>query len=608
VTTAPRRRLDTRTQCILVAVCLPAWIAITHVLPILSSMPGVVVLVGLITIAFTFDRGPALLGVAIGAVGHELIRNAAPWPTHVSRMIVVALIGGVAVALAYGRTARLIAARRYQALFDRHPLPMIVFDEATLAILSVNAATVRTYGYTDAEFCRMSLREISGPDEAPLPQILPPPSNAAEPVLMKHVTRTGQALDVQIRIQTVPFQGRQALLMLVEDITGQRELEGQFRQAQKMEAVGRLAGGVAHDFNNLLTAIRGYTSLLLDSLPEDDVRREDVLEIEKASARATELTRQLLAFSRKQIFQERVISLNDIVQEIAPMLRQLTREQVELRVRTQARGHVKTDPAQMQQVIMNLVVNARDAVGTGGEIIVETADVVLDELYTRTHAAATVGPHVVLAVSDNGHGMSQEVQARAFEPFFTTKAAGAGTGLGLSTVYGIVKQSGGHLWIYSEVGRGTTIKVYLPRAMQERDEPPAVPELPREPVATPTSVLVVEDEETVRTLLAKVLTRSGYTVFTAASAAEAAALVDDRQVVIDLLVTDVVLSRESGRELAILVTRAQPHARVLYISGYTDDAVVRHGILTEQMPFLQKPFTAAALLEKVASIMAAPSA
>jgi CheY-like chemotaxis protein len=267
---------------------------------------------------------------------------------------------------------------------------------------------------------------------------------------------------------------------------------------------------------------------------------------------------------------------------------------------------VKADPAQIEQVLVNLVVNAHDAVSARGEITIETADVVLDELYTRSHSAASAGPHVVLIVSDNGQGMTAEVQARAFEPFFTTKPAGEGTGLGLSTVYGIVKQSGGHVWIYSEVGRGTTVKVYLPRTADslEHRESAVVRVAPA--VKVPTSILVVEDEENVRTLLRKLLARNGYTVAVAASAADAAALIEREQLRVDLLVTDVVLAHDSGRDLAAVVQHRQPRARVLYISGYTDDAVVRHGILTEEMPFLQKPFSAAALLEKVAAVLAAP--
>jgi PAS domain S-box-containing protein len=522
-------------------------------------------------------------------------------------MVVVGIIGGVAVALASAREARLVAAQRYQALFDRHPLPMFVLDGSTLAFLDVNLASLTTYGYSEQEFCRMALGDIYPPGYEPAIDVRQPGQAVDPGTVAKHKTKGGQLLDVQLRSQTVPFEGRSARLVLVENITEQRELETQFRHAQKMEAVGRLAGGIAHDFNNLLTAIRGYASLLLDSLDHQDVRRDDVLEIEKASERATELTRQLLAFSRKQIFQERVLSVNDIVRGIVPMLTRLVGDTVRLRVIANASGFVKADAAQLEQVVVNLVLNARDAVQRSGEVTIETHDVVLDDLYTRTHATAVPGPHVVLAVSDNGHGMTADVQARAFEPFFTTKPSGEGTGLGLATVYGIVKQSGGHVWIYSEVGRGTTIKIYLPRTSDAQQAADSAGDRLRVPARGGASLLVVEDEENVRGLLKKVLTRSGYVVATAATASEARRLIEDEHLQIDLMITDVVLAQDSGRDLANMVEQHQPSARVLFISGYTDDAVVRHGILSEEMPFLQKPFSAAALLEKVAAVLATPS-
>jgi CheY-like chemotaxis protein len=315
------------------------------------------------------------------------------------------------------------------------------------------------------------------------------------------------------------------------------------------------------------------------------------------------MTRQLLAFSRKQILKLRVISPNDVVQDLAPMLGRLVGEDVRLRTLPRAKGRVKADPAQLEQVIVNLVVNARDAVQSGGEITIETADIELDELYTRTHSSARTGPHVVISVSDNGHGMTPEVQARAFEPFFTTKPTGQGSGLGLATVYGIVKQSGGHVWIYSEVGRGTTVKVYLQRS-DESPEQAAAEERRRSPMAVARrTVLLVEDEEGVRSLMQKVLSRAGYTVWEAATLSDVRMSIERDQIRPDIVITDVVLSEGSGRDVADLVIAANPLSRVLYISGYTDDAVVRHGILSEEMAFLQKPFSAAALLENVARIL-----
>ncbi len=604
--TKTSRRFTTSLQYLVVAAGVPAWIVGCQQVPVLRTIPGAVVLAAFVAAAFALDLGPGILAVVLGTIGHEIIREPAPLAVHVQRALFVGAAGAMMVALAYGRTARHVAAQRYRLLFYRHPLPMWVFDDQTLAFLSVNDAARRLYGYSGDEFSRMTLRDISPPEDLPLLETRPWDTSNDVQLVTRHRTKSGQLLDVQMQAQPVPFQGRKARLVLVENITGQRALEAQLRQSQKMDAIGQLAGGIAHDFNNLLTAIRGYATLVLDGLPAHDPLRQDVLEIERAGERATSLTRQLLAFSRKQILQERVLSLNDIVNDLAPMLARLVGENIHVRTLTQATGRVKADPSQVEQVLMNLVVNARDAVGDSGEITIETTDVVMDDLYAQSHASATLGPHVLLAVSDNGSGMSPEVQARAFEPFFTTKGPGQGTGLGLATVYGIVKQSGGHVYIYSEPGRGTTIKVYLPRTddapegRAEGTRPPA----PR--ASSNSSILLVEDEEAVRNLLSKVLGRAGYTVHPCATLAEAQACLADGALRIDLLVTDVVLTEGSGRDVADAVRAAQPDVQVLYISGYTDDAVVRRGILTEDMAFLQKPFSANALLEKVAALLAPP--
>ncbi len=577
-----------------------------QLVPVLRTMPGVVVLSAFFVTAFSLELGPGILAVVLGTIGHELIRGPATPLVHLQRVLIVGAIGTLVVALAYGRAGSRVAAQRYRALFERHPLPMWVFDEETMAFLSVNEAAQRTYGYSVDEFTRMTLRDIRPPEELPFLESRPWATNTDVHLVTRHHTKNGDVIDVQIRAQPVPFQGRKARLVLIENITGQRALEAQLRQSQKMEAIGQLAGGIAHDFNNLLTAIRGYSTLVLDALPEHDPLRQDVLEIERAGERATALTRQLLAFSRKQILQESVLSLNGIVEDLTPMLARLVGEHINVRTLTRAVGLVKVDPSQMQQVLMNLVVNARDAVGDSGEITIETTDVVLDDRYIGTHATATTGPHVLLAVSDNGSGMSADVRARAFEPFFTTKGIGQGTGLGLAMVYGIVKQSGGHLYIYSEPGRGTTMKVYLPRTTDAPEVNDAF--APAAPQRAPpsASILLVEDEEAVRSLLTKVLGRAGYTVHPCATPADVHACVTDDAPRFDLLITDVVLTEGSGREVADAVRVAQPNVRVLYISGYTDDAVVRRGILTEDMAFLQKPFSANTLLEKVALLLAQP--
>lgn len=389
------------------------------------------------------------------------------------------------------------------------------------------------------------------------------------------------------------------------DVTERQLLEAQIRQSQKMDAVGQLAGGIAHDFNNLLTAIHGYAELLADSLPEADQRRADAEEIKRAADRAASLTRQLLAFSRKQILVPQVLRLGDAVAEVAPMLRRLISESIDLQTITHDSGRVKADAGQIEQVLVNLTVNARDAMPNGGRLTIETADVSLDEHFARQHAPARPGPHVVLAVSDTGHGMDAVTQSRVFEPFFTTKAKGQGTGLGLATVYGIVKQSGGHIWVYSELGRGSIFKVYLPQT----DEPvqtARAPSVAVNDVRGTETILMVEDEDLVRGFVEKVLSRLGYTVHAVAHPVRAIELARMHQATIQLLLTDVVLPGMSGRTLAADLVHQHPESKVLYMSGYTDDAIVHHGVLEAGTWFIQKPFSADALAQKVREILDSP--
>lgn len=389
------------------------------------------------------------------------------------------------------------------------------------------------------------------------------------------------------------------------DVTERQLLEAQLRQSQKMDAVGQLAGGIAHDFNNLLTAIHGYAELLADSLPDADQRRADTEEIKRAADRAASLTRQLLAFSRKQILVPQVLRLGDAVAEVAPMLRRLISESIDLQTITHDSGRVKADAGQIEQVLVNLTVNARDAMPNGGRLTIETADVSLDEHFARQHASARPGPHVVLAVSDTGHGMDTATQSRLFEPFFTTKAKGQGTGLGLATVYGIVKQSGGHIWVYSEVGRGSTFKVYLPQTDEPVQAAPAQPVAVNDVRGTET-ILMVEDEDLVRGFVEKVLSRHGYTVHAVADPARAIEFARVHQAAIHLLLTDVVLPGMSGRTLAADLVHQHPESKVLYMSGYSDDAIVHHGVLEAGTWFMQKPFTADALAQKVREILDSP--
>jgi PAS domain S-box-containing protein len=397
------------------------------------------------------------------------------------------------------------------------------------------------------------------------------------------------------------------LVGTTQDITGLRSLEEQLRHSQKLEAVGRLAGGIAHDFNNLLTAINGYCDLILDDLGAQDPLRSDLLEIRKAGERAATLTRQLLAFSRKQVLEPRVINLNSIVQGMDNMLRRLLGEDIKLHMHFQPNlGLVKADPGQLEQVILNLAVNARDAMPKGGELTIETSNAVLDEDYARTHEAVVPGLYSLLAVSDTGCGMDSETQAHLFEPFFTTKDPGKGTGLGLSMVYGIVKQSGGSIWVYSEPNQGSTFKIYLP-ALQETREPDAGQEPPEKLAKGSETVLIVEDESAVRSFTRMVLQRSGYQVIEAANGEEALSLSRGYPSEIQLLVTDMVMPGMGGRQVAEALESQRPAMRVLYLSGYTENAIAQRGTLGAELPFLQKPFTMEALLRKVRQVLDQPA-
>ncbi len=386
------------------------------------------------------------------------------------------------------------------------------------------------------------------------------------------------------------------------DVTERHSLEQQYRQAQKMEAVGRLAGGVAHDFNNLLTAILGYCQLLLLDLAENDPRREDILEIQHSGRSAAHLTGQLLAFSRKQIVEPTVLDLNKVIEATGRMLGRLIGEDVEIDLHLGPdRMTVRADAGQMEQVLVNLAVNARDAMPGGGVLTIETASVELDEDYAETHLDVTPGPYVALTVSDTGVGMSRDVQERLFEPFFTTKEAGKGTGLGLATVHGIVAGSGGIVRVYSEVGKGTTFTVYLPRAQGVGPSGRAAERKPRPGVAHET-VLVVEDESRLRTLVRRLLERRGYTVLLAATAEEALE-VFGRGAAVDVMLTDVVMPGASGPELSGRLRELRPGLRVLYMSGYTEDAISHHGVLDPGVAFLHKPFTAEELERKLREVL-----
>jgi PAS domain S-box-containing protein len=392
--------------------------------------------------------------------------------------------------------------------------------------------------------------------------------------------------------------------IFMEDITERRALEQQLRQAQKMEAIGRLAGGIAHDFNNLLMVISGYSEFLLERLGPDPSLRGPAQEIANAAQRATSLTRQLLAFSRKQMLAPKVLDLNEVVTENLKMLTRMIGEDIDLvMVPTPTIGAVRADPGQIDQVIMNLAVNARDAMPEGGKLTIETTNVTLDENFARTHAPLEAGDYVMLAISDTGLGMDSETQSRIFEPFFTTKGA-KGTGLGLSTVYGIVKQSGAYIFVDSQPQRGTTFRTYFPR-VDGKEEAAAAQEslgLPR-PERGQETILLVEDETNLRRLARQYLETQGYKILEAADGAAALQIVEGHKGTIDLLLTDVVMPGMNGRELAVAITSERPGIRVLYMSGYTENAIGHNGTLYAGINLLQKPFSLPALKDKVRELL-----
>jgi len=415
--------------------------------------------------------------------------------------------------------------------------------------------------------------------------------------------RDGVEFPVEVSLSTVETDEGIFGIAFISDITLRKSLESQLMQAQKMEAVGRLAGGVAHDFNNMLTVIAGYNRMILDELSTLDPLRGYAEEILKATDRAGALTNQLLSFSRRQIMQTRVMNLNEAVGATEGMLRRLIGEDVQIVMSLAPEaGNIRCDPHHIEQAIVNLAVNARDAMPGGGRLTIETCNVQIDDTYVKTHMGVTPGEFVMVAVSDTGQGMDPVTRQNVFEPFFTTKARGKGTGLGLATVYGMVKQCGGDIWVYSEPGQGTTFKLYFPRVT---DASTVVvtkePEHPK-PVGGGT-LLLVEDETQVRDLTARMLKDLGYTVLAAATGEEAIALARQQAGKLSLLITDVVMPNMSGKQVADALSAQQPGMRVLYLSGYTENTVIHHGVLDSNVEFLAKPFTREALAQKVNDIL-----
>ncbi len=491
---------------------------------------------------------------------------------------------------------------RYRNLFESIPLPMWVFDLETLKFLAVNEAAVRHYGYTRTEFATMTLADIR-PAGEPGSQRESVPDAADEKQTWRHRRKDGSTIRVEIKAHDLTFESRPARLALVTDVTERQRLEEQLRQAQKMEAVGRLAGGIAHDFNNVLSVILSYGDMLLADLKQGEPMRDDIEEIRKAATRAADLTRQLLMFSRQQVIEPKVLDLNDVVTGMSKMLQRILGADVSFVFTPhQPLGRVRIDPGSIEQVIMNLVVNARDAMPTGGTLTLETANTALDDHYAKDHYGVTPGRYVMFTVADTGVGMDKATQARVFEPFFTTKDAGRGTGLGLSTVFGIVQQGGGSVTIESERGKGASFTVYLPRvdAKIESVRPTGPPTASR----GSEIVLLVEDDDQVRTVSRGILRRSGYQVLEARNAGEALLLAEAHAPgTIHLLLADIVMPQVSGPDLAKRLASLHPAMKVLFMSGYTDDNVVRHGVVRSAISFVQKPITPEMLTAKVREVL-----
>jgi two-component system cell cycle sensor histidine kinase/response regulator CckA len=499
--------------------------------------------------------------------------------------------------------------RHFRSLIENAQDVITIIDEQG-TIRFQSPAAERILGRPPGEFVGKSVFDFLHLEDAPGVQaamrriVESPGSHLTSLFRFRHANGSWRTMEGTGKL--LPGEGAAQIVVNSRDVTESRAVEEQLRQSQKMEAVGVLAGGIAHDFNNLLTAIMGYAELAAGRLKPEDPSRAELSEIDKAAHRAANLTRQLLAFSRKQVLQPRVIDLNQVVSDTHKMLRRLIGEDIELVTSLKERlGSVSADTGQIEQVLLNLAVNSRDAMPKGGKLMIETSEVDLDESYSAFHFDIPPGRYVLLAVSDTGTGMDAKTLSHVFEPFFTTKEVGKGTGLGLSMVYGVVKQSGGHVTVYSEPGLGTTFKIYLPR-VEELAEARGSPG--RQPQAGGTeTVLVVEDEEAVRRLSCRSLEAHGYKTLPASSAKEALLICEKHAGEIHLMLSDVVMPNVSGKELAQRAAALRPRMKVLFMSGYTDDAILHHGVLDAGTAFLQKPFTPRSLAQKVRDVLDAPA-
>jgi hypothetical protein len=497
-------------------------------------------------------------------------------------------------------TAR-VSERNYRLLFEGNPQPLFVYDVETLAFLEVNDAAVRRYGYTRDEFRAMTVARVLTSAEAPplLGKVSDQP-DVRRSGPWKHRIKDGSLIDVEVTSIRLVYDGHDARLVAIDDLTERKHLEGQLQQSQRLETVGQLAGGIAHDFNNLLAVILNYAEFVTDELPEGPLRH-DVEEIQRAALRAADLTRQLLIFARREATNPQVLDLNTVVEGVEPMLRRTLGEDIDLTLKlAKDLPSVLADPGQVEQVFLNLTVNARDAMPTGGRVVVETSAVDLDEEYAAGRPGVTPGRYVRLSVSDTGIGMSPDVAERAFEPFFTTKGAGRGTGLGLATVYGIVTQAGGNIGIYSEPGLGTRISIHLPATDEAAVRVRPAPEQVVAAGGADRMVLLVEDESAVLLAAARILTGHGYKVLMRGNPADALQVLGEAERQIDVLVTDIVMPGMSGIELGRRAKELRPELPILYMTGYSQEVISHRGTLPADSNFLQKPFTRRALLEAVA--------
>lgn len=497
---------------------------------------------------------------------------------------------------------------QYRLLFEANPIPMWVFDAENLAILAVNEAAVRHYGYSTDEFLKMTLSDLRRPEEVPhflakLAGVGKQAVTMGSLGVLKHRKKSGEVIEVEVAGSPTMFHGRPAGFVLINDVTERNSLQAQFLQAQKMESLGRLAGGVAHDLNNLLGVVLGYGELAQDHLDPASPLRKNIEGMQKAADRAVSVVRQLLAFSRKQIQQPRMLSLNAIVEDMEELLRRLIGEDIQLSIATDPHlGTVRADAGQIEQIVMNLAVNARDAMPRGGQLTIRTANVELGEADLRHESDSQTGAHVMLEVSDTGCGMDAATRARIFEPFFTTKDPGKGTGLGLATVYGIVKQSGGSTSVQSEPEHGATFRICLPR-VEAAPQPLRAVKLFGETPRGSETVLLVEDAEPFREVTRQFLQQGGYRVLAAENGLEALAVSEKHAGPLHLLLTDVVMPGLSGPQLARELRIARPDLPVLYMSGYTDEALGPHGVLEEGIALLEKPFTRGSLLRKLREVL-----